>query len=216
MPKTSPKTSNRKPRTRGNGEGTIYFDKSKGRYYAVVTVEMDASTGQPKKRIKVSGRTREEVAQKLADLLPQNNRGHLIMPDKTTVKGLLEAWLSWKADQIEPTTYCDYRNRINFYLIPALGDVPVQKLTRLQIEAAFKQMKQPRSTKNHKDFIPSESLLRSARTVLRLALREFAIERKQLIEKNPAEGVRLPRKLAREGRKWSDPPKLDHLSKAAT
>ena len=54
-----------KPRRRGRGEGSIYKDEAKGRWYAAVSFGYGPD-GKTWRRQKVSGRTRAEVAAKLA------------------------------------------------------------------------------------------------------------------------------------------------------
>jgi hypothetical protein len=54
-------------RRRGRGEGSIYKDEAKGRWYAAVSVGYRPD-GKTWRRRKVSGRTRAEVAAKLREL----------------------------------------------------------------------------------------------------------------------------------------------------
>lgn len=72
------------PKRRGHGEGTIYR-RQDGRWCAQLTVGYDPATGNPKRRT-VYGRTRLEVAEKLARLLAEKQQGLLGNPTKETLE----------------------------------------------------------------------------------------------------------------------------------
>ena len=61
-------------RRRGRGEGSIYKDEAKGRWYGAVSIGYGPD-GTTWRRHKVSGRTRAEVAAKLRQLQAEQDSG---------------------------------------------------------------------------------------------------------------------------------------------
>jgi hypothetical protein len=79
-------------RRRGRGEGSIYKDEAKGRWYAAVSVGYGPD-GRTWRRRKVSGRTRAEVAAKLKELWAEQDWG--AEPEaRYTVRRAIDDWLA--------------------------------------------------------------------------------------------------------------------------
>lgn len=73
----------KKKKTRGNGDGSIYFSESRGSWVAQVTV---GKTAEGKiKRKSIYGKTRKEVQEKLKKTQAELQYGKYIDPSKVTV-----------------------------------------------------------------------------------------------------------------------------------
>ena len=114
---------------RGNGEGNIYQRKDKngkpipGAYEAKVSLGFDPATGKPM-RPSFSGKTRREVADKIAAALHEINTGVFIKPDKVTLGEWLQRWLhDYKKLEVRDTTYSNYEMVIRLYLDSFPGPV---------------------------------------------------------------------------------------------
>ena len=106
---------------RGHGEGTIY-KRPDGLWTAQIIVGYDLKTGKPKRK-SFYGKTRQEVANKLAEVIQEVNTGTFIEPSKITFGEWLDKWLvEYKKSQIKPTTYESYEVIINTHIKPALGN----------------------------------------------------------------------------------------------
>ena len=79
-------------RRRGRGEGSIYKDEAKGRWYAAVSVGYGPD-GKTWRRHKISGRTRAEVAAKLRELQAEQDSGAQPVPGYT-VQQAVDDWLA--------------------------------------------------------------------------------------------------------------------------
>src|SRR5215472_10815563 len=84
-------------RRRGRGEGSIYKDEAKGRWYAAVSVGYGPD-GTTWRRRKVSGRTRLEVAAKLKELMAEQDSGAEPVAGYT-VRRAAEDWLEEGLDE---------------------------------------------------------------------------------------------------------------------
>jgi hypothetical protein len=101
---------------RANGEGTIYQRKD-GRWETAVYVLMPDGT---RRRQRVYGRRREDVARKLADLIARSNAGIPTEANDWTLERFLTHWLEHVvAPARKPKTYQCYEVVVRIHLIPA-------------------------------------------------------------------------------------------------
>lgn len=115
-----------KIKRRGNREGSIY-KRSDGRWCGAVTLGYNPKTGQAIRKY-IYARTRQEVAEKLAKILPQVNAG-LVSPERYTLGSWLSTWLEvYKKPVLRPTTFERYECLIRRHIVPALGNTPLEKL----------------------------------------------------------------------------------------
>lgn len=64
-------------------------------------------------------------------------RGTDLDPAKTTVAELLASWLATKRGEVTPNSEQDYEIVCRLHIIPALGDIRVQKLTAPRLQAQY-------------------------------------------------------------------------------
>jgi integrase len=114
---------------RGNGEGSIYYQASRDRWAGAVTL------GNGKRRV-LYGKTRQDVAKKLAAALRDIDQGLPIPGGQLTVGKFLTDWLEQAArPKLKPSTYLSYAELIRLHLMPALGAHPLVKLTPQHVQA---------------------------------------------------------------------------------
>lgn len=122
---------------RGNGEGSIHKRKD-DRWEGALTVGY-TDNGNPK-RVRVYGKTRAEVAEKLNKLLLEHQRGTLVLPQRLTVAAFVEEWLKFKADQVRETTLAGYKSTLTRHVLPRLGSLPLQKVQPLHLQRVYWEM----------------------------------------------------------------------------
>lgn len=126
---------------RGNGEGSIGRRKNGGwmAQYIVHTAEGN------RKRKTIYGKTRVEVAKKLAKAVSDRERG-LVFDDKgLTVGEYMDGWLS---DCVEPLvnhgkieygTYIRYAGIVQNHIKPALGHKKLKTLNRVEVRKLYNE-----------------------------------------------------------------------------
>ena len=156
---------------RGNGEGTVYFDKAKNRWIAKVTVGYDAD-GRAVRRSRTA-RTKDEAVKKKGELLRTYWTAAALDADRLTVADYLMLWLdTYKVGQIRETTLVQYR--IQAVKIAAqVGGLRLAALSPLHVRAIAKDKGQ------------------NTLKLLKGALRQAVID--GLLVKNPADGIRAPK-----------------------
>src|SRR5579875_2273317 len=113
------------------GGGTVYRRKD-GRYVASIK---NPNTGA---RVVRYARTQKEAEKKLEDIKFEIRQGTLATGPRQTVRQFLEFWLEdVHRSKIRPQTYRGYRAVVYNHLIPAFGNVQLQKLTASQVQALY-------------------------------------------------------------------------------
>lgn len=176
-------------RKRGNGEGTI-AKRSDGRYVAAAYVTRpDGSRG----RKWIYGKTRIEVAEKLAELSQRANAGAVIPTRTPTVSEYLDYWLREVAEpKLRPTTMAKYRSTVELYLRPGLGK---RNLATLSVRHLQEFLNSRRAVG---DSVPK---LRMIREVLSSALGRAVSE--ELVTRNVAQLTTLPEEHRARRTAWT-------------
>ena len=124
----------------GNGEGSIYEHKRDGKkvgyrgYCTVYTV------GGPKRRY-VSGKTREDVRQKLAKEITHRDGGLVFDAGGQTVGEYLERWLETSVrGSVRDSTCGSYRRQVRRYIVPAIGTVKLKTLSAMHVQGMYCSM----------------------------------------------------------------------------
>ncbi len=103
------------------------------------SVHVGYSGGRRRRKL-VSGRTRAEVARKLAAALRAAEMGIAAMPERLTVGQWLDHWLENVAGpNTRPKTYGTYAYIVREHVAPELGKRPLQKLSPQDIRAFMKR-----------------------------------------------------------------------------
>lgn len=182
---------------RKRGDGGISLRKD-GRWEGRVVIGYDEN-GLPVTK-NVLAKTKTECAAKLKQLKERITES---APEQPKPGILLKDWLDhWYQGYKKPTlrlnTQMSYERRIYQHIIPALGDMQMDKLTTADIQKFYAELKQ--SGRLSKADIYGEGLsdqtVRGIHTTLRAALDKAVTEK--LIFRNPADGCSLPPAKARE------------------
>ncbi len=131
-------------RRRGRGEGSIYKDEAKGRWYAAVSVGYGPD-GKTWRRHKISGRTRAEVAAKLRELQAEQDLGAQSAPGYT-VQRAVDDWLAEGLDGRSAGTVTLNRNVLK-PVTATIGDIELRKLTAHDVRRALTQLANDHSSR---------------------------------------------------------------------
>jgi integrase len=160
---------------RSNGEGSL-GRRPNGTWAAAVSL--------PDGRRKfLYGKTREEARRKLSRTLHAIEVGSLTDARGITVGEFLDQWLTEVvAPNVRPWTYKGYEVHVRLHLKPAIGHIPLAKLTPLHVQ----QLLNAKKTAGL-----SAKSIRYIRGTLRTALNQAV--RWELLSRNPASLVDGPR-----------------------
>ncbi len=114
---------------RANGEGTITKRKD-GRWEARLSLDR----GQRKIYY---GKTRQEVARKLATGTKARQDGLPLVGERQSVRQYLEAWLESVQPSLRPRTLRRYEEYVRLHAIPELGRLPLSRLTPHHLQRLY-------------------------------------------------------------------------------
>jgi integrase len=120
---------------RGNGEGSIHRRKGGG-WCAQYTVY----TAKGPKRKTHYGRTRAEVAAKLAKALSDREGGITFDADNLRLGDYLQRWLEdSKKSSVKRVTYEGYARQMRNHLVPTLGRIKLKALTPAHLRGLYRE-----------------------------------------------------------------------------
>ena len=184
---------------RANGEGNIRKRKD-GRWEGRYTAGHDPETGKTIYK-NVLGRTQAEVKEKLKAAIKETQSLDLTKLGKYTVGEWMEVWFEDYAKiKVRPSSHQTYRGYIDNHIKPNIGDIPLEKLTSLDLQKLYKKL----LTKGRVDRLEAKAqpkglsakTVRNIHQILSSALK--LAQEQRIILANPAEGCALPKVEHRE------------------
>jgi integrase len=173
---------------RGNGEGTITRRKD-GRWEA----RYKAHTASGPKRKMIYGKTRAEVAEKLARAISDRSSGLAFDAGSLTVGEFLDRWLKDSVrDTVRQRTYERHEELIRLHIRPALGMLKLKALTPAHVQGLYR---------DRLDSGLSPATVQKIHVVLHKALSQAV--KWNLIPRNATEAVNAPRPAPEEMRPLS-------------
>lgn len=115
---------------RGRGEGSVFYNKSKRLYCAIVTLGHD-ERGKRKRKY-LYAKTKEEVLRKRSALEHDHIAGRPVVPTKLTVAAFAQQWLDARSGLRDGTLYL-YKGFLRNYVLPALGMIRLIDLSPLHL-----------------------------------------------------------------------------------
>jgi len=181
-PKKRNPTGKKKKNLNIPGFGSVYQRGSDDRWVASFKVE---ETGKKKD---LYGKTQEEAYALLQKAYQDQKQGVLAAGPRQKLAGHLNWWLDEvKKQKLRESSYIRYRYTLDKDIIPALGDIQLQKLTTQRIQTFY-------NDKQRDGFSPSAII--TMHKVLHQGL-DYAV-RTRLISHNPSSNASLPREIKRK------------------
>jgi integrase len=137
--------------------------------------------------------TKREAREAMADLLSKAHRGEMVEPSRQTLADYLEAWLrKKKAGGMRPSTWDSYSRNIRHHIIPAVGKVPLQKLSAQHLDDLYAGLRSERVLPSGRRGRPlSARTIRYVHVILHAALKDAV--RKRLVVRNVADEADPPK-----------------------
>lgn len=133
------------------------------------------------KRHSAYGKTKQEAAAARREVLNKMERGEYVKPDKLTLGVWIDRWFDlYEKPKIREKTAAVHTDNIRLHIKPALGDIPIQKLTTDQIQAFVNRL----SGEKNRNTV--SKILEPLKMCLKKAYQN------RLISFNPAETIIIP------------------------
>ena len=184
---------------RANGDGSIRKRKD-GRWEGRYVVGHDPVTGKMISR-NVLGKTQAQVKEKLRTAIENSKRLDYTQTGKYTVGQWMDEWFEAYAKvKVRPSSHQTYKGYIENHIKPNIGDIPIEKLTSLQLQKFYRLLltegRVPRIESEKQPRGLSAKTVRNINQVISSAM-DMAVRHK-LILTNPTEGCELPKVEHRE------------------
>jgi integrase len=189
-PTTRPRreAANGSKRRRSAGEGSVY-ESADGRWRGAISwTEPDGS----RHRRLVSGPTSADARHKLDALRDKLRIGSLPSVGSGSVADYLSGWIERDRNRVRPSTWRSREMHVRCYLVPALGRLPLARLSATDVEralAAFLRSGSPALADARRRAL-SPLTVRHIRATLRRALN--AAQRAGLVARNAAADAAPP------------------------
>lgn len=145
----------------------------------------------------IYAKTYEAAEQELVRIQNELNSNTFIEPNKITVSQWLERWLkTHKNDSLTQSTYISYKGYIENHITPVIGGIKLQALTLDILQDFFNKKAVEENNRTKKPL--SAKTLKNIKTMLVTAFKQAIIS--DIIHRNPAEFVTLPKQEAAEMR----------------
>lgn len=167
-------------RRKGSGEGSIY--RYKNGWRGQITLG--------DRRISVTGRTKREVIDALADKRVSYNKGTMVDNSNITVDEWVNYWLKKKCEpKLAEQSFIRLKALFDNHLLPELGKYKLQDLTRPLLEETYAKIFQKKEGRNYKETTYSHSTVNSLSSKFKKCL-QFAVD-ENILSSNPHIGVEL-------------------------
>ncbi len=170
----------KKSKSRYNGEGSLYFDKSKNRWYGVVTVGFD-NDGKPIRK-KVSDKEHKSAKKKFDELKEQVRKGTYVDKDNSKLSDLISFLIERdKAlNVIKETSYKRRKETLKIIEDSVIGRMPIQTIDETNLLIFFGSV-----TDYSQSYI--NKIYQSINGAFKYA------QSKEIIYKNPLEQIKVPK-----------------------
>jgi integrase len=108
-------------------------------HWAIVIDVRDPQAGKRKRKWHSFIGTKRQAQVECAKLIAQIKNGTALDPAKVTLREYLERWLDHMATQVSPRSAENYREVVEHWIVPALGNVKLTKLQPEQIAHAYSE-----------------------------------------------------------------------------
>ena len=184
---------------RANGEGSIRKRKD-GRWEGRYTAGHDPETGKPIYK-NVLGKTQAEVKEKLKQAMAESKNLDLTKVGQYTIGQWMDVWYeNYAKVKVRPSSHQTYKGYIENHIKPNIGDIPLEKLTTLDLQRLYKTLlARGRVDRLESKWQPrglSPKTVRNIHQILSSALK--LAQEQRIILTNPAEGCALPKVEHRE------------------
>lgn len=103
-------------------------------YQVIIETDKDPLTGKRQRLYKTVNGTKKEAEAVLDKMKNELNNGGILKPSALKLKDWLDEWLNVYMLNIEATTRAGYAERINYRIIPYLGNIPLKNLENATIQ----------------------------------------------------------------------------------
>jgi integrase len=162
---------------RAKGEGSVFKVTSGGHTYWRAQIEAGHYPNGKRRYATVTRKTKRAAIDALPELRRRVGAG-VVGPDQTVAQ-LAEEWLEVRADKVNPKTVAEYRRRLELWVLPHVGQIPLRKLTTRHVRDMMRTLADEGARTRGRDKGLSPRTANLAKTALSSALK-WAVGEKRI------------------------------------
>lgn len=162
-------------RKRANKNGSVS-------YQITIEGERDPITGKRERHYKTIPGTKKQAELVMRKMISELENGGILTTSAMKTGDWMKEWLRLYLPNIEATTRDGYRDKIENYIIPVLGDIPINLLKAAHVQGWVRGLQE-------KGLSPKT--IRNAYNNINAAMKKAMVL--QMIKSNPCVGVVLPK-----------------------
>lgn len=159
----------------------------------------DALTGRRRRPGKSGFKTKREAEQAMRAAIAAHDKGRSVRSSSKTVEDFLTEWQQAVRASLRPTTWVNYRDYSNAYVVPIIGKTRLQDLTPQRLGLLYEYLLTKGRVKGGGGLAPKT--VQNVHRMLRRALRDAV--KWDLVPRNVAEDALAPRVPRRRPNIWS-------------
>lgn len=183
---------------RPSGDGMVR-KREDGRWEGRIVVGHKRN-GEPIFRY-VLAKTQKELLDKLHQDIETYQDMELTEDSRMTLGEWLDRWLDeYAADILRPSTLCSYRQYIRCYIKPSLGNKVISRITRMDIQKMYTQLKREGRVHDHPEYGHelSDTMVRRIHAMFHRCMKDAVTA--HIIPRNLTDGQRCPRPVTSPSR----------------
>ena len=165
-------------RRRENGDWEYRFDAGE-----------DPLTGRRRRPGRSGFKTKKEASQALRSAISAHERGRSVRASRRTVADFLNEWHAAVRPSLRPSTWVNYRDYLDAYVLPVIGDSRLQDLTPVRLNLLYSHLLLKGRVKRSGGLAPKT--VQNVHRMLHRALRDAV--KWDLVPRNVAEDASPPR-----------------------
>jgi len=113
-----------------------------GTWAFLLSTEPDHLTGKPKRRYQGGFDTEDAAWEAAIKARSEADAGRYVEPSRRTIGQFMAEWLASVEHSVKPTTYANYADNLNAYILPVIGGRRLQDITVPVLNAFYRHLLQ--------------------------------------------------------------------------
>lgn len=162
-------------------------------------IDLGLPGGDRQQKMRFGFPTKEQAATELDAVRSESVAGTYVEPNRVTLGEYLSAWVAAGCGGVRGSTLVGYRVCVNRHIVPRLGAIPLQALTRVAVQGLYVDLEKSGNTRTGGPL--SAKSVHNVQVCLHAALEEAV--RNKLLKSNPSDTAHRKPRTRPEMKTWT-------------
>ena len=179
--------------------GSVYRRRDTGQWEYRFDLGADPLTGRRRTRTKTGFATKREASAALRTAMTAHETGRSVSKSQQSVETFVNQWHAGVKPALRDTTWVNYRNYLDYYVIPVIGETRLQDLSALRLNLLYAHLLEKGRIRTPGGLAPKT--VQNVHRMLHRALRDAV--KWNLLPRNVAEDAEPPRVRRQKPSIWT-------------